>query len=68
MGMIFSVLKNKRAWKRFCRKEAVYNEPEPKQYPCAVDDRMDGHGESYLRYYYLRDIEKCRNKLIKMGG
>lgn len=68
MGIIFPVIKNERAWKRLCRKEAVYNEPKPKQFPCAVDSRIDGHEEGYFQYYYLRDIEKLRNKLIKMGG
>lgn len=67
-GIIFPVLKNERAWKRFCRKNAIYNEPKPLRYPCAVDERFGADEETYLKYYYLSDIEKLRNKLIKMGG
>ena len=68
MATIFPILKDKRAWKRFCRTNAIHLEPEPDHYPCVVDERLGCDQEPYLRYYALRDIEKLRNKLIKMGG
>jgi hypothetical protein len=63
-----AVVKNKRGWKRFCRKNLVQYASEPKSYPCVIDERFDNQEDTYLRYYYFRDIEKLRNKLIKMGA
>lgn len=65
--MDLKIIKNKRAWRRYCREIGTDPNyaPEPKRYPCLLDVRYPG---ATFSYYYLRDIEKLRNQLINAGG
>ncbi|MFA6290208.1 MAG: hypothetical protein WC637_00425 [Victivallales bacterium] len=58
------VIKNDRAWRRFCRTNDIDYDyvPTPKEYPFLIDSQYQG---IQLDYYYFADIEKLRNKLIK---
>jgi len=64
----YDVLKSKRAWQQYCRKEWFCGEPEPKHYPCIVESRLGSDENPYLEYTYLSDVEKMRNALIKVHG
>lgn len=66
------IIKNKRSLKRFFRKNGINYSfdddngcPKPKEYPCIVDIRNPGQT---LHFYYLHDLNKWRNQLIKFGN
>ena len=62
----YEVLKNERAWKLW-RSKNYYgsDEPGPEEYPCIVEEQIDGHENPYIVFIYRKDITRMEKALSK---